>query len=363
MQLYWCKILLVAGLLVIASCATTQVAEPLPETVALIIADRPQTHALNISVIVFDKGLTGDRQPGGAKVFAPLRAAEADYLPFLLRETLVESGYWGAVRVVPEVDPTAEVLVTAEILVSNGVELRLRVRATDSTGKLWLDQEYSDWATDHAYEFDEQNLVEPFQDLFNKVANDMYMVRANLAEAELSRILDTAILRYAIALSPQAFSEYITTTDDGLVKMSGLPARDDAMYQKVNKIRISEYAFIDTVDEQFEIFYKKMRLTYAYWRRYSYELIQYSKQVEQAGLDGRRSREGNLAVMERVYKSYKESKMNEDTLREMAASFDNEISPTVTELEGTVIRLNGSLQVQYDEWRRLLREIYAAERG
>ena len=117
--------------------------------------------------------MTGDRQPGGAKVFAPLRAAEADYLPFVLRETLVESGHWGAVRVVPEVDPTAEVLLTAEILVSNGVELRLRVRATDSTGKLWLDQEYSDWSTDHASEFDEQHLLEPLHDLFNKFANVM----------------------------------------------------------------------------------------------------------------------------------------------------------------------------------------------
>ena len=130
-----------------------------------------------------------------------------------------------------------------------------------------------------------------------------------------------------------------------------------------HKIRESEYTFIDTVDEQFENFYKKMRLTYAYWRRYSYELIEYSKKIEQSGSIGARSQEGSWASMENVYKTYKESKMNEDSLREMAASFDSEISPTVTELEGTVIRLNGSLQAQYDEWRRLLKEIYATERG
>ena len=106
-----------------------------------------------------------------------------------------------------------------------------------------------------------------------------------------------------------------------------------------------------------------MPLNYAYWRRYSYELIQYGKKIEQSGFVGRRSRQGSFAVMESIYKSYKESKMNEDSLREMAASFDNEISPTVMELEGTVIRLNGSLQAQYEEWRRLLQEIYAAERG
>ena len=363
MQLCFRKISFMAGLLVIAACATTPVVEQQPETVDLIRASVRQNPTLNISVIVFDKGLTSDRQNIGSKVFAPLRAAEAGYLPFALRETLVESGHWGAIRVLPEVDPTAEVLVTAEILLSDGVELKLHVRASDSTGRIWLDREYSDWATDHAYKFDEENLVEPFQDLFNKVANDMYMVRANMAELELSHVLDTATLRYALALSPQAFGEYITVTDDGLIQMSGLPARDDAMYVRVNKIRESEYTFIDTVDEQFENFYKKMRLTYAYWRRYSYELIEYSKKIEQSGSIGTRSQEGSWASMENVYKTYKESKMNEDSLREMAASFDNEISPTVTELEGTVIRLNGSLQAQYEEWRRLLQEIYATERG
>jgi hypothetical protein len=106
-----------------------------------------------------------------------------------------------------------------------------------------------------------------------------------------------------------------------------------------------------------------MQLAYAYWRRYSFELIEYSKKIEQAGSPRVRSQEGSWASMEKVYRTYRESKMNEDSLREMAASFDAEISPTVTELEGTVIRLNGSLRAQYEEWRRLLREIYAAERG
>ena len=55
--------------------------------------------------------------------------------------------------------------------------------------------------------------------------------------------------------------------------------------------------------------------------------------------------------------------MNEDELRELAASFDAEITPTVTRLEGTVVRLTGSLKSQYEEWRELLQEIYASERG
>jgi hypothetical protein len=360
---YLRKISAMTGLLLIASCTTPPVVVELPpETVDLMRADTVENPALNVSVIVFDKGLASDRQ-GIEKVFAPLRTAEADYLPFALRETLVESGHFGAVRVVPEVDPTAEVLVTAEILLSNGVELKLRVQASDSTGRIWLDKEYYDRSSDHGYEFDETSLVEPFQVLFNKISNDMVEVRRGLSEYELARILDTSMLRYAVALSPPAFGSYLVFGDDGRIQMAGLPARDDAMYVRVKKIRDSEYVFIDAVDEQFENLFKKMRLTYAYWRRYSHELIEYSEKIEQSGSGGRRSRGGSLAAMEDVYKSYQESKMNEDSLREMAASFDNEISPTVTELEGKVIQLSGSLESQYEEWRHLLQALYAAERG
>ena len=135
------------------------------------------------------------------------------------------------------------------------------------------------------------------------------------------------------------------------------------MYMRVKDIRESEYKFVDLVNEQFENFYRKMKLTYAYWRRYSYELTAYNTRIEKAGTKGKRPPRGSWAAMESVYKTYRESKLNEDELRQMAASFDSEISQTVTELEGNMITLSGSLRSQYEEWRQLLRKIYAVERG
>ena len=355
--------LLCLSLLVLISCAgTPQVLAPEPKNIALIKEDIVSEPALNISILTFnDKS----RQNVNAnkKVFPQVRAAEGEYLPFVLREALVESGHWGAVRVVPDLDPTAEILISAEILVSNAIELKLDVRAWDSTGQIWIDRTYEDWAIDHSYRYDMKNLVEPFQDLFNKIANDLYMVRRVKTEKSLSNMLDTSMLRYAMALSPKAFSEYLEIGDDGLIILAGLPARDDVMYERASKIREAEYEFIDIVDEQYENFYKKMQLTYAYWRQYSYELIEYNKRIEQSGSTGRKKRQGSWEELDDIYKAYQESKMNEDELRELAASFDAEITPTVTELEGTVIKLTGSLKSQYEEWRALLQKIYAQERG
>jgi hypothetical protein len=292
-----------------------------------------------------------------------LRTAEAEYLPSVLKETLIEAGHWGAVRVVPEIDPTAEILVTAEIMTSNGIDLQLYVRAWDSLGQVWIDRVYQDRATDDDYDIEGGASNDPFQDLFNEIANDLYLVRQGQSAKNASDILDTAMLRYAIALSPQAFGEYLVVDEEGVVELAGLPARNDVMYLRAAKIRDSEYEFIDIVDEQFDNFYKKMRQTYSYWRQYSYELTEYNNRIQQAQSTGKRSRRGSWDGLHDVYKTYKDSKLNEDELRELAASFDAEITPTVTRLEGTVVKLTGSLKSHYEEWRELLQEIYASERG
>ncbi len=357
--------LILPCLFLLVSCATAPVVVvEEPKTISLVKAQTQVTPAFNISILVFDSGI-GANSTGQSvsKIFPPLRTAEADYLPSVLKETLIEAGHWGAVRVVPEVDPTAEILVTAEIKTSNGIDLQLHVRAWDSLGRVWIDREYQDRATDDDYDIEGEASNDPFQDLFNEIANDLYLVRQEQSAKNASDILDTAMLRYAIALSPQAFSEYLAVDEEGIVELAGLPARNDVMYLRATRIRDSEYEFIDIVDEQFDNFYQKMRQTYSYWRQYSYELTEYNNRIQQAGSTGKRSRGGSWAALHDVYKTYKESKMNEDELRELAASFDAEITPTVTRLEGTVVRLTGSLKSQYEEWRELLQEIYASERG
>ena len=44
-------------------------------------------------------------------------------------------------------------------------------------------------------------------------------------------------------------------------------------------------------------------------------------------------------------------------------AFDAEMEPMLVEVEGRVLRLEGSVEAQYAEWRRLMREIYAEEVG
>jgi hypothetical protein len=317
-----------------------------------------------VSIVAFDTKESVDTGSSRQNKFvARLKSSESSYLPVLLRNTLVESAHWGAVRVLPEIDPTSEILVTAEILESTAQELSLKILVRDSRGVVWIDQTYSDMATYQDYDFIQANLPEPFQDLYNEIANDMSAMLDSLSKREVSNILDIATLNYAIALSPRSFGQHLETNAEGIAELSRLPARDDPMYARVRNIRDSEYLFIDTMNEKFDEFFNRMKKVYPYWRKYSYELDVYNTRLRQTGSKQTRKANGKWQAFEDVYKTYKEYKLNEDELNELGDSFESEITPTVTGLEGNVIELTGSLATQYEEWRNILQEIYAVETG
>lgn len=345
-------------LLALTGCATNPAPAPTtiptPIDVSLDRAAALSSEPLNVSIALFE----GDSP---SRIYEPIREAEAAYLPVQLRDTLTESGYWGAVNVVASEDVAAELLVTGEILESDAVTLALSIKVKDSRGRIWIDKIYRDYATDYPYDEMLNTANDPFQDLYNQIANDMSKAVRELATIDYSQVLDTAMLRYAILLSPEAFSDYLQTGENGEVIMQGLPARNDPLYRRVSDLREREFAMQDIVDEHFEQFYKDMQEIYPFWRQSSFELLVYNDQLasrEQRGL-----RPGSWNAVERVYRTYKELKLNEDELRELASSFEREIAPTVTELEGRVIELQGSLSTQYQTWRRILRQIYSETRG
>jgi len=241
------------------SCASGPVTESVvPEakyrSVDLIKAESELSELalLDIGLIVFEPGVPDDpRQRREQNVSEGIRQAESRYLPYVLRNTLENSNQWGAIRVLPQADPSAELLVTAEILKSDGVKLSLQVSAWDSTGRAWIDKVYTGDPDPEAYR-EGAGFIEPFQALLNQIANDLYRVRSSLDEKDLERVINVSQLRYAAALSPEAFGEHLVENPDGSVQLNRLPATNDPMFSRVKRIRQGEYLFVDAVDQHYE---------------------------------------------------------------------------------------------------------------
>ena len=62
-------------------------------------------------------------------------------------------------------------------------------------------------------------------------------------------------------------------------------------------------------------------------------------------------------------KKFEDAKTAAQEVKELARSFENEAGSQIVEVEGRSLKLVGTAEEQYREWRRLLAAIYAEETG
>lgn len=372
-------IILVVGNL--TACAQSRAVAPtLPGPtpvgqVALVTAvlEPAPVQQLDIGVQVFDNRSSNQFAADGAvSVFTRIREIESHYLPVLLRNTLVESGHWGAVRVLPEADPSMDLMVNGTILASDGTELLLEISVRDSSGREWLSQRYLDQASSDDYpEFIPSardaaitmQRLDAFQDLYARIANDILAVRDSLNEADLTNLTQVTSLRYASDLSPDAFAGYLQTDGDGLLVPVRLPASNDPMLARVADIRARHDVFIDTIDEYYAGLYRDIKPTYHIWRQYSHDQVveeQESLARENSGVFGS---SGSFESLARNYNRYKWAKIYEQEFVALAQGFVSETEPALLALTRNISGLTGPVEEQYAQWRQLLRELFELETG
>jgi hypothetical protein len=329
-----------------------------------LIALAGDARALNVSIAVFDPGVPDDRSlQRDLKVFPRIRAIEARFLPFVLRETLAGSGEWGAVRVVSEPDAAAEVAISGTIVQSDGERLELRVRAVDATGRLWFERNFaSSLAEQGADTTGSAEAEASFQPLYEAISRALHEARQQLDEHELGRISETSLLRYAAELAPSAFGQYLATDEDGRYALRRLPARDDPMLDRIERIRLTEYVITDTVDAKFRELHEEIASTYALWRDYRRKSVEYEKQ------NARRAREtradeppGSYEALKNLYDNYKWDRVTAQEQDRLAIAFNNEVGPVVDAMEQRIAELERWVDEKYAEWHRLLEALFDAE--
>ena len=333
-----------------------------------------ESSLIEIGVHVFG---TAQKEAGEYKigdwVFDEIIHKETQFLPHLLKNTLVASSQWGAIRVIPERDPSLDLIVEGQIIQSDGETLELQIRAIDSSGREWLNRTYADQSIAEEYPestrftldntFDAINFVDPVQDIYNRIANDLLAVRANLGEQALVDLNFVTDMLYASDLSPDTFSGSIIKNEDGLLIVDTLPSLDDPMMARVADMKYRHHLFIDTVDEYYQTLFEDIQPAYVLWRRYSIDQIaEIETSQQEANRSDYGSSSGFLSLSQR-YDRFKWSKIFEREFNDLAAGFNNELAPAFLELNSQVHGLTGTMEQQYREWRGILRRLFELENG
>jgi hypothetical protein len=345
----------------------------------------PEAELLDVGVVILDPGISTVEDE--ALVYPEVRRAEATFMATELTRVLTEQGGWGAVRVVPDDRQFSDLLVQGTILRSDGEALELKIVVRDARGTVWLDKRYTGVTSRYAYEQGTRVKQDPFLAVYRMIANDMLQKFAGVPTTERTEIRQVAEMRFARDFANGAFADYLQEDEQGHISLRRLPAEDDPMLSRIRGLRQRHYVFVDTLQGHYAGFSEGMYAPYQEWRKASYEETVALRELESqaqremiaggaaiiAGIvaqtSGSRSARsagavgviGGGVLLKKGLEKRAESKIHSLALEELGQSLDAEITPRVIELEDRTVQLSGNVEDQYDQWRELLADIYAAE--
>lgn len=383
--------ILTAGLFLsigLSGCSTTEYVQANVTPAKQAQYELPVNMYMDIGIIPFDPNIpTSEKELEKQLLIPDVRRAETQFMAYHLKDTMEQTGNWGAVRVTPTPSEAVDLHLTGRIENSDGELLVVTVTVIDASGETWLSKEYKDQASKFSYEKDVRD--DPFQDLYNEIANDILAYRDSLSQSDIRSIRQVASLKYAESLSPEAFGKYLDTSGS-VTEVTQLPADSDRMLQRVQQIKEREYLFVDTLDDFYGQFYRDMKPSYHEWRYATYgeaiKLRQLERKARNRLIGGAAMIAGGLyaGAESPTYASQaastgtviggiqairsglnvrKDAEIHAESLKELSASLGAEITPFVLDIEGKTIELEGTADAQYEQWRRILKDIYAAETG
>ncbi len=348
---------------------------------------------LDVSIEVFDPGELPESKDKQIGLSPEIREAEARFIPLHLKYTMQRTGYWGTVRIVPGEDNSAEVLVRGKIEHSDGESTVVTIEALDSRNVLWFKKTYAETAKPGEHLTTEPEKEDTFQDMFNTIANDLAEYRNRLKPKDIQEIQRVAELSFGREMAPDVYGQYLSPDKKGRLRIVHLPAANDPMLYRVQNIRARDDMLLDTINGYYDAYYIDLWEPYSNWRKFRSEEVATIREIEKSATTrkvlgvaaivgaiilGANSNEntrirtstlqdvliagGAYSIYSGMQKS-KEVNMNKEVIEELGVSFSSEAEPLVIEVEGETIRLTGSAEQQYAEWRQILKQIYARETG
>ncbi len=350
-----------------------------------------EEHLLDIGVSVMDPNIPESFNDQVAQLINPdIRRAEAQFMPYFAKNVLQSTGNWGAVRVVPRPTHAVDVTVTGRIVQSDGERLSQEFTVTDARGVRWFSKTYQALASKYAYSPTIPPDIDPFQANYRQLADDMLAYREGLDDATVRRIRATAEMKFARDFAPDAFDAYVRPWPDGGFELLRLPAEDDLMLARVRRVREREYAFIDTLDEHYANYHRQMYGPYQSWRSATHDeaatLRELKNQARNRALIGAAAIGAGIgaiydssnpyidatglvaigagaALVKSAVAKRNEAAMQAEALQEIGLAAEAEIMPYTLELENETLRLQGTVEQQYQELRGILRQLYFEDLG
>jgi len=368
----------------------------LAEETELVVATTAIEEALllDVGIVEFDARIPEGNRPEKTGIYDDIRMAEVKYIPYHLKTTMQDAGYWGAVRVIPSEDAFTDVIVRGAIERSDGEYIEIEISVSDASGLHWFTRSYETQTGLTSYSKRRDRRRDPYQKVFNDFANDLQQYVAAMPPQQLQRMRQISELKFFRDMSAVAYNGHLASDKDGILSVVRLPAENDPSVARMRQIRERDRLVVDTLNEHYANFYYGIAIPYRNWRKNSRaETVKFRQEKRSAKIQAlvgvvvlagstqintntssRNTNNINRALqyqgitrgLNTVFAAMQRNRdagLHLEAIAELSESFGNEAAPMVVNVEGQERRLTGTAEAQFESWRQLLREIYEAETG
>ncbi len=273
---------LALGILVSPGCTVTEIMTA--EETELVVATVPkeESQLLDIGVIEFDPGIPENNDPDETRVYNEIRNAESRYLAYHPKSTMQGTGHWGAVRVLPSTEAFTDILINGRIKKSDGEFVEVEVDVSDTSGQHWFTRTYKTQTGMSSYSERRDRRLDPYQKIFNDIANDVKAHADTLAPERVERLQQISELKFFADMSPLTYGEHLIVDEDGLVSVQRLPADNDPTVDRLRQIRERDRLVVDMLNEHYANFYYGISIPYHSYRKASREEAINYRQVQRS---------------------------------------------------------------------------------
>lgn len=388
------KIILFSFFMVILSgCTVSEVIEAERTNLDIAALNISENFLLDIGILMFESGVSEENDPDKTGIYGEIRAAESRYFPYHLKTTLEKTRYWGSVRVIPSRDAITDVIISGEIIRSDGEYAEIEISAEDITGKKWFSREYSIQTGLRSYSEGRDRTNDPYQKIFNDFSNDLRLYASDLHGSVNKKIQQTSELLFFANMVPSVYEQYFSN-NEGQIEILRLPADNDPMVVRLKGIRERDRLVIDSINEHYANYYYGIAIPYEGWRRKARENQIDIRDTKRAASiraligvavtagsinvdtsDTSRSRRNikratrsvgidrGIRTIIDAWQLRESTRSYRNQIGELSESFIAEAAPMIIEVEGQSRRLTGTAESQYEGWRKILKEINQIESG
>ncbi len=346
---------------------------------------------LDVAIPVFNPGIPEDADELAEEgIWPQLRRAEANRFALNTRQALQKTKVFGNVSVVPNAQVTADLFILGKITQSNSKVVEINLEVVDISGRRWGKKSFKHEVSEGFYRDKRNKGKDPYQPIFNDIAQYVYKLLKRKSEKQKAQLKHIADMRFASNFSPETYGRFLKKGRKGKISLTGLPDKNDPMSKRIALIRLQDQLFIDRLQVQYEAFAAKTDDSYHTWQEKTLPVVIAAEKAERKAIFGKIM--GGLAIIAGAVASKRDSSLGRDilttatiigggllikngfgnsaeakvqraTIDEMGESLDIEMDPQVMSLEQKTVKLTGTAQEQYLQWRTHLKKIFNLESG